>query len=134
MISKSPTRRLFLTHMGAGTLFLATAKGRSPATSQPAPHPQDLNLDPTRLDRAYTLVQRMLSPRPEYGAAILIGRRDRTLPPRAFGQMGTPNAPPVRPDTIFLIASCTKPIVAGAACLLIERGLLELHQPLHGWS
>ena len=133
MTPKPPTRRLFLTHTAAGALSLATARGRSPAASEPDPHahPQDLNLDPTRLDRAYTLVQRMLSPRPEYGAAILIGRRDRVLPTRTFGRMGTPDAPPVRPDTIFLIASCTKPIGAGAACLLIERGLLELHQPLH---
>ena len=133
MTPKPPTRRLFLTHMGAGTLFLATARGRSPAASEPDPHPhpQSLGLDPSRLERAYALVTRMLSPRPEYGAAILIGRRDRVLPTRTFGRMGTPDAPEVNPDTIFLIASCTKPIVAGAACLLIERGLLELHQPLH---
>ena len=133
MTPKPPTRRLFLSHLGSGTLLLGAAPGRFRAATNPDPHahPQDLNLDPTRLDRAYTLVQRMLSPRPEYGAAILIGRRDRVLPTRTFGRMGTPDAPPVRPDTIFLIASCTKPIVAGAACLLIERGLLELHQPLH---
>ena len=131
MTPPSSNRRSFLTHMGASAL-LSTAPSLR-ATSQPEPHaqPHDLGLDPTRLDRAYALVQRMLSPRPEYGAAILIGRRDRILPPRAFGRMGTLDAPEVRPGTIFLIASCTKPIVAGAACLLIERGLLELDQPLH---
>ena len=73
----------------------------------------------------------MLSPRPEYGAAILVGRGDRIVAPRAFGRMGTLDAPAVSAGTIFLIASCTKPIVASAACLLIERGLLELNQPLH---
>ena len=125
-------RRSFLTHMTAGA-FLSAAPRPLRATSQPEPHahPQALGLDPARLERAYALVTRMLSPRPEYGAAILIGRHDRTLAPRAFGRMGAPGAPPVRTDTIFLIASCTKPIVAGAACLLIERGLLELDQPLH---
>lgn len=132
MTTKPSTRRLFLTHLGAGA-FLLGAPPPLRAASEPNPHthPQDLGLDPTRLDRAYALVQRMLSPRPEYGAAILVGRRDRTLPPRAFGRMGASNAPPVKTDTIFLIASCTKPIVASAACLLIERGLLELNQPLH---
>ena len=129
MTSPNSTRRLFLTRMTAGAFLSAVSPLR--ATSQPAPHAQALGLDPARLERAYALVTRMLSPRPEYGAAILIGRRDRILPPRAFGRMGTLDAPEVRPDTIFLIASCTKPIVAGAACLLIERGLLELDQPLH---
>ena len=131
MSPPTSTRRVFLTHMGAGA-FLSAAPPL-PAASEPAPHahPQDLGLDPTRLDRAYALVQRMLSPRPEYGAAILVGRRDRTLTPRTFGRMGTLDAPEVTPDTIFLIASCTKPIVASAACLLIERALLELDQPLH---
>ena len=133
MTPKSSTRRLFLTHMGAGTLFMGSAPGRFRAATNPDPHahPQALGLDPARLERAYALVTRMLSPRPEYGAAILIGRRNRILPPRTFGRMGTLDAPAVRPDTIFLIASCTKPIVASAACLLIERGLLELDQPLH---
>ncbi len=132
MTPKPSTRRLFLSRIGSSPILLAAPRPLR-ATSQPAPHaqPQDLGLDPNRLDRAYALVQRMLSPRPEYGAAILIGRGDRTLAPRAFGRMGTLGAPDVRPDTIFLIASCTKPIVAGAACLLIERGLLELDQSLH---
>ena len=64
------------------------------------------------------------------GAAMLVGRRDRSLAPRAFGRMGAPDAAPVRPDTIFAVASCTKPIVAAAVCLLVERGLVGLDQPL----
>ena len=44
--------------------------------------------------------------------------------------MGTPEAAPVQPDTIFSVASCTKPIVAAAACLLVERGLIGLDQPI----
>ncbi len=132
MSPPTSTRRLFLTHLSAGA-FLSAAPPSLPAASEPDPHahPQDLGLDPTRLDRAYALVQRMLSSRPAYGAAILIGRGDHTLAPRAFGRMGAATALPVTADTIFLIASCTKPIVASAACLLIERGLLELNQPLH---
>ena len=66
MTPPTSTRRLFLTHMGAAALFQGAAPGRLRATSAPAPHarPQDLGLDPTRLDRAYALVQRMLSPVP----------------------------------------------------------------------
>lgn len=124
-------RRNFLTRLGAGAVLSATSSPQAISSPAPHAHPQALGLDPIRLERAYALVERMLSPRPEYGAAILAGRRDRILPPRTFGRMGALHAPEVRPDTIFLIASCTKPIVASAACLLIERGLLELDQPLH---
>ena len=61
---------------------------------------------------------------------MLVGRGERSLAPRAFGRMGTPDAAAVRPDTIFAVASCTKPIVAAAACLLVERGLVGLDQPV----
>ena len=130
MSPPTSNRRNFLTHLSAGAFLSAAPPLR--AASEPESHapPQDLGLDPARLDRAYALVERMLSPRPEYGAAILVGRGDQTLYPRTFGRMGATGAPAVRTDTIFLIASCTKPIVASAACLLIEQGLLELHQPL----
>ena len=62
---------------------------------------------------------------------MLVGRHGRVLAPRAFGRMGAADAAPVRTDTIFAVASCTKPIVAAAVCLLVERGLVGLDQPLH---
>jgi CubicO group peptidase (beta-lactamase class C family) len=41
-----------------------------------------------------------------------------------------PDAPPIRDDALFLMASITKPIVYLGAMLLVERGLLNLTDPV----
>lgn len=47
---------------------------------------------------------------------------------RTFGrQRVDPASPPLRDDAIFLIASLTKPVVAMATLLLVERGLINLN-------
>ena len=94
------------------------------------PSPEALGFSAERLERAYALVEGLVTENAAVGAAVLVGRRDRSLAARAFGRMGAPDAAPVRPDTIFAVASCTKPIVAAAVCLLVERGLVGLDQPL----
>ncbi len=40
---------------------------------------------------------------------------------------------PVGPDTLWLIASLTKPVVCAGICLLMERGLLALDDPVSRW-
>ena len=40
--------------------------------------------------------------------------------------------PPMTRDSVFRIASITKPIVAAATLVLVERGVLELEQPVAG--
>ena len=61
------------------------------------------------------------------GAAVQVGREDRFLNPRVFGKRGLePDSPAVEQDTIFLVASVTKPVVATAVMMLIERGELSL--------
>jgi CubicO group peptidase (beta-lactamase class C family) len=44
--------------------------------------------------------------------------------------MTTEGGPPVRRDTIFRLASMTKPITAAAAMMLIEEGKLRLDEPI----
>jgi CubicO group peptidase (beta-lactamase class C family) len=48
----------------------------------------------------------------------------------ATGVMALGGAAPVRPDTIFRLASMTKPITAVAAMMLIEEGKLKLDEPV----
>jgi len=53
------------------------------------------------------------------------------LEPRGFGRREMDaHAAPVKPDTIFLVASVTKPVTATAAMLLVERGKLSLNDPV----
>lgn len=90
---------------------------------------ESAGLCPKRLSRAFQQVEQWVATGRIHGAAMLVGREDRFLVEKAFGRAGNPEAPPIRPDTIFLIASLTKPFTTSAVCLLLERGLVSLDQP-----
>jgi CubicO group peptidase (beta-lactamase class C family) len=56
-----------------------------------------------------------------------VGRNGRAVEPRFFGRQGPEaDAPPIRRDGAFLLASITKPVTCLAGMLLVERGLLGL--------
>jgi methyl acetate hydrolase len=50
----------------------------------------------------------------------------------AFGRAGLGDAPPMRLDAVFRIASMTKAVTAAAAMHLVEQGRLALDQPMRG--
>src|SRR5437899_7455556 len=79
----------------------------------PQATPEDIGLDPRRLQVAYDLLERWTTgpDAPVPGGAILVGRSGKVVPPRFFGRQGPePDSPPLRPDAMFLMASITKPI------------------------
>jgi len=51
----------------------------------------------------------------------------------AFGERGLGQGVPMTPDTVFYLASMTKPITATAAMQLVEQGELELDSPISRW-
>lgn len=61
------------------------------------------------------------------GAAVLVGQNGRTLYEQAFGnQVIEPNQLPMRTDTVFDLASMTKPMATGAAVMkLVDQGRLK---------
>ncbi len=64
------------------------------------------------------------------GIVAMVGDRDGLLYEGAFGRLSVDGDEPVRADTMFWIASMTKAIVSVAAIGMIERGELELEQPV----
>jgi methyl acetate hydrolase len=64
------------------------------------------------------------------GVVAVVGDRDGTLYEGAFGHLAVGDDRPVRPDTVFLIASMTKALASVAALQLVERGELTLEQPV----
>jgi len=95
--------------------------------------PEQIGLDPARLSVAYSLMRKWTTgpDAPIPSGAILVGRRGRTVAPRFFGRQGPePGAEPIRQDGMFLLASITKPMTYLAAMLLVERGLLNLSDPV----
>ena len=101
----------------------------SAASTLPPVKPEEIQLDPRRLQVAYDLLEKWTTGpnAPVPGAAILVGRFGKTVAPRFFGRQGPePDAEPIRDDAMFYMASVTKPVISMAGMLLVERGLLNL--------
>jgi CubicO group peptidase (beta-lactamase class C family) len=65
---------------------------------------------------------------PGFAAAVVTPEGGRQVACAGVRQAG--EAAPVTPDTLFWIASCTKAITSVAALQLVERGLIDLDEPL----
>ena len=60
------------------------------------------------------------------GAAVAVVRHGRLVYARGFGMADREAGTPVRPDSLFRIASVSKPITSVAVLKLMEDGLLDL--------
>jgi len=69
------------------------------------------------------------------GAVVLIGRGDEVLCHEARGErMVAPERRPMAPDTVFDLASLTKPLATAPAIMqLIERGAIALDDPVRAY-
>jgi CubicO group peptidase (beta-lactamase class C family) len=93
----------------------------------PIDKPESIGLDPAALRRADELVQRWLTDDRIPAAGWCVGRRGRMIEPRMVGRQRTAKeAPALRKDALFVIASITKPVTATAIMMLLERGKLAL--------
>jgi len=129
------SRRDLLHTAGAASLVALTgdlsAKDERPKTESRLPQakPEDIGLDPRRLQVAYDLLDKWTTG-PDVaipGAALVVGRNGKMVAPRFFGRQGPErDAPAIRKDAMFLLASITKPITYLGAMILVERGLLNL--------
>jgi CubicO group peptidase (beta-lactamase class C family) len=86
-------------------------------------------LSPARLDRMDAVLTRTVERGDVPGLVALVHRRGETYV-IARGTLADGGDVPVRRDSIFRIASLTKPIVAAAAMLLIEECVLRLDDPV----
>jgi CubicO group peptidase (beta-lactamase class C family) len=64
------------------------------------------------------------------GAALLIGRGDELLVEHYWGTADRRRGVPATADTLWSIASITKPVTATAFMACVDRGLLSLDAPL----
>src|SRR5947207_2720317 len=103
----------------------------------PLAKPDEIGLDPQRLQRAYDLLEQWTTgPKaPVPGGTIAVGRKGKLVEPRYFGRQGPEEgAPAIRRDGMFLLASITKPFVYLGAMMLVERGLLNLSRHVTDYS
>lgn len=92
---------------------------------------RDTGLSPDRLRQAFRLLDRWIAEGVIPGAAVLVARGGRVGGEAYVGFADRTNGRAVDAETIWGLASITKPVTATAVMLLVERGLLALDQPLY---
>jgi CubicO group peptidase (beta-lactamase class C family) len=124
------------TAMLLASLMLSMALLGEQATAQKAPAtlaqgaPQDVGLDPQRLDRLTLAIKRELADGKLPGMVVVVARKGKIVYSEAFGWQDKANNLPMKPDTIFRIYSMTKPLVSVAAMVLVEEGVVQLTDPV----
>ena len=83
-----------------------------------------------RIDDA---IDRALAERRIVGATVLVSRDGRLAYSRHAGLADRDAGRPVADDTIFRLASLTKPMVTAAALSLVEAGVIALEDPVTRW-
>lgn len=117
----------FLLSVAFLSAFPAAARCGLPEAS-----PESLGLDPARLQRIDAVVEQHIARKAVPGAVVLVSRHGRVAFVKAYGQRAVvPQPEPMTRDTVFDMASLTKPVAtATAAMRLIESGKLRLDQTL----
>jgi len=92
--------------------------------------PAGVGISAPRLETAAALLEGEVQQGRVLAASILVARRERIVLHRGYGKLHPrAGAPPAGPDTVYLLASITKPVTACALMLLVERGLVLLDDP-----
>ena len=90
-------------------------------------------VDQAALDQIAPALQGVIDAGDLSGAVTLIWRGGKELQFLALGQRDIEAGLPMTRDTIFRIASMTKPVTSVAALMLMEEGKLRLDDPITKW-
>jgi CubicO group peptidase (beta-lactamase class C family) len=92
--------------------------------------PEDVGLYPDRLRRLSDCISRDVDEDRIPGAVVLIARYGQVAFFEAFGFSDPDTRTPMSRDSLFRLASLTKPMTCAAAVMLVEKGELFLDDPL----
>ena len=94
-------------------------------------NPERAGMSSAALNKTTEIIETSIGRGEIRAASILVARRGQIVLHRGFGRMSaSANAGPVEADSVFLLASITKPVTASALMLLVERGKVSLSDPV----
>ena len=111
----------------AATALLLALPFGAPAQNA---NPEDVGLDPERLERITELVQRHIDAGSFSGAVTLVARHGRIAHLEAQGLMDIEAERRMSEDGIFRIMSMTKPVIGVAILMLVDEGKVRLNDPV----
>jgi len=93
--------------------------------------PEEAGMSATRLQQAAQILEEETRSGRVLAASILVARHGIIVLHRGSGKLSPdPASPPAKPNTVYLVASITKPVTASALMLLVERGMVCLSDPV----
>ena len=103
---------------------------QSLAASLPTARPEEAGLSTDRLKRIHDVIQAHLDAKDLAGAVTLVMRKGKVVHFEAHGLMDLESGKPMRTETLFRMASMTKPMTAVSVLMLMEEGKLVLSDPV----
>jgi CubicO group peptidase (beta-lactamase class C family) len=111
-------------------IVLTLSLGTALAQLRPG-DPASAGLSRARLDRVNALLESEIRQRGLGAASILVARQETIVLHKGFGHLSPqPGSPAVEPDSVYIVASITKPVTATALMMLVERGQVSLSDPV----
>jgi CubicO group peptidase (beta-lactamase class C family) len=101
-----------------------------PAASVQTIKPEEIGLSSERLQRIHETVQRHIDAHDISGAVTVVGRKGRLAHLESHGMMDIDSQKAMSKDTLFWIASMSKPITGTAILMLMEEGKIRLTDPV----
>jgi len=112
---------------------LACATPQSPGGSAAVASPERVGMSSERLARLTARMQEFEKDERISGVVTLVSRRGYVVHADALGFQDVERQTPMRRDTLFRIASMTKPITSVAVLMLVEDGKLDLGESIEPW-
>ena len=100
------------------------------AGSVPAAQPEEVGMSSERLKRIDQMIQRRIDAGELSGAVTIVARKGKVVHLEAQGVMDLESKKPVTKDTMFRVASMTKPVTGLAIMMMIEEGKVRLTDPV----
>jgi len=92
---------------------------------------ENVGMDAHILNQANNILEAEVQSGRITSASLLVARKGTLVTHQGFGHLSPQEgSPQTQPDSIFLLASITKPVTACALMLLVERGQVSLNDPV----
>jgi CubicO group peptidase (beta-lactamase class C family) len=123
MLNSAQRRFVSVTAVAA---IVASGLGAAPAVSKA----EDVGMSAERLKRIHPMIQGHIDSQDFSGAVTLIARKGRVVHFESHGLADLEAHKAMTNDTLFRLASMTKPVTAVSILMLLEEGKLVLSDPL----
>src|ERR1700685_973010 len=100
------------------------------AASLPSTKPEEVGLSSERLRQIHAMVQRHIDAGDISGAVMFVARKGQIAHLEAQGTMDVDTKKPMTRDSMFRMASMTKPVIGTAIMMMLEEGKLQLGDPV----